>query len=136
MMLTSQRLDRMALVSIGSDSSSRKGSSSRVIPSLSEFLFLVSSLAVLGCLLAKLAISDRQKRMSFVVQMAPFMICLAIRFINEAINLDGRDGALNERSNNRRNLVLVSVSILNTDLSSYESPTSCFYCFRRLYSLV
>jgi hypothetical protein len=118
MMFTSQRLDRMALLSMGSDSSSRKGSSSRVIPSLSEFLFLVRSLAVLGCLLAKLAISDRQKRMSLVVQMAPLMICLAIRFINDAINLDGRDGALNERSSNRRNLVLVSVSILNTDLSS------------------
>ncbi len=113
----------MALVNIGSVSFSRYGSSLRVKPSLSEFLFLVSNLTVLGCRFARLAIKDRQNKISLVVQIAPSTIYRAIRFMNDAINLEGRDGVLNERSKSLRNLVLVSVSMLNTDLSTNYSPT-------------
>lgn len=102
------------------------------MPSFNEFLFLVSNLTVLGCRFAKFAMRDRQNKISLVVQIAPSIICRAILFMKEAINLDGRDGALNERSNSLKNLVLVSVSILNTDFSTIYSPTCTFYEISRL----
>lgn len=96
-------------------------------PSLSEFLFLVKSRTVLGCLLAKFAIKDKQNKISFVDQIAPSTICLAMRFMKEAINLEGKEGVRSERSNSLKKRVLVSVSMLNTDFSKIASPSCTFY---------
>lgn len=54
--------------------------------------------------------------MSFVAQIEPLMISRARRFMKAAISLDGRVGALRERSRRRVKRDLVSRSISKTDL--------------------
>lgn len=67
-MFISQRLDLSALVASGSSSVELNGSSSKLIPSESEFLLRVINLYVLGCLLTRLETRLRQTKMSFVTQ--------------------------------------------------------------------
>jgi hypothetical protein len=58
--------------------------------------------------------------------MFPLNISLAILFMNEAINLLGKLGALRDRSSSLMNLDLVSESILKTDFSLKPSSVLIF----------
>ena len=65
----------------------------------------------------RLTVSEMMNIISFDIIAWPLLtICLESLFKNEAISFEGREGALSDRSRRRKNLALVSWSMVNTDL--------------------